>query len=70
MGSLNADEMKKELETKAKAALYRCQLSCKIGKDACEGIRIPEGVEREDWLFYQLFDAIQGLAEAMTESFK
>ncbi len=46
-------------------ALYRCKLSCKIGKDACEEKGIPEGVHRADWIYYQLFSALEDLAIAL-----
>ena len=46
-------------------ALYRCKLSCKIGKDACEGVNIPGDVRRKDWIFYQLFSAVEDMAIAL-----
>ena len=52
-------------KTKRERALYRCSLSCKIGKDACEDKGIPAGANKQDWLFYQLFSAIEEIAMAM-----
>jgi len=54
-------------KTKKARALYRATLSCKIGKDACEGRGIPSGVMREDWVFYQLFSALEEIARALGE---
>jgi hypothetical protein len=46
-------------------ALYRCRLTCKIGRDACDGRGVPEGVRREDWMAHLMFSAIDDLALAM-----
>jgi len=56
-----------EPKTKKARALYRATLSCKIGKDACEGLGIPSGVMREDWVLYQLFSALEEIARALGE---
>jgi hypothetical protein len=45
--------------------LYRCRLTCKLGRDACEGRGVPEGVRREDWMAHLMFSAIDDLALAM-----
>ena len=47
------------------SALYRCRLTCKTGRDACEGRGVPEGVRREDWMMHLMFSAIDDLALAM-----
>jgi hypothetical protein len=46
-------------------ALYRVKLSCSIGKKACEGVSIPSGIDKQSWLFYQLFSALEDMARAM-----
>ena len=51
--------------SKKEWALYRCRLSCGIGKRACERIDVPPSVDRGDWIFYQLFAAIEDLAVAV-----
>ena len=43
-------------------SLYRCKLTCSIGKKACENVGIPHGVRKEDWIMYQMFSAIEDLA--------
>lgn len=42
--------------------LYRCKLTCSIGRKACENVGIPCGVRKEDWIMYQMFSAIEDLA--------
>ena len=56
----------KKPRTKKECALYRCRLTCQIGKDACEGKGIPSDVRRKDWIFYQMFSALEDLALALT----
>lgn len=48
-------------------ALYRMKLTCHIGKSACEGKGVPQGLRQEDWRFYQLFCALEDLAEYLEE---
>lgn len=55
------------MKTKKQWAIYRCKLSCQVGKDACEGKDIPVKINPEDWKMYQLFCAISELAEAINQ---
>lgn len=57
----------KRPKTDKEWALYRCKLSCDIGKRACEGVGIPDGIKPESWTLYQLFAAIEDLALAMQD---
>jgi hypothetical protein len=51
---------------KANPALYRAELSCRIGKDLIEGkAKPPAGVTREEWLWFMLFSAIEDLAKGV-----
>jgi hypothetical protein len=50
-----------KLEIKSKP-LYRCKLTCCIGKKACENRDIPNGIHKNDWIMYQMFCAIEDLA--------
>jgi len=54
-----AAEYKREIKS---TPLYRCKLTCSIGKKACENVGIPKGVRKEDWIMYQMFSAIEDLA--------
>jgi hypothetical protein len=52
----------------ANPALYRAELSCRIGKDVIEGkVRPPPGVARSDWILYHLLSAVEDLARALNE---
>ena len=42
--------------------LYRCRMSCAIGKEASNGNGIPVAVSRDDWRWHLLFTAIDDLA--------
>jgi len=51
-----------------RGALYRAQLSCRIGRDVLVGkADTPSGVPRVAWALYQLFHALEDIAEAMEE---
>ena len=54
-------------ETKKEIALYRCKLSCKLGKDSCQGKGIPIKAEKNDWVMYHILSAIEDLAIAMED---
>ncbi len=54
-------------KTRKEVALWRCKATCRIGKKACEGIWVPEGINRQDWIQYQMFCALEDLARAMEE---
>jgi len=41
----------KRPKTKKEWAVYRCILTCSIGKKACENRQIPEGIDKKDWIF-------------------
>lgn len=51
-------------------SLYRCKLTCSIGKKACENVGIPHGVRKEDWIMYQMFSAIEDLAMHLERQMK
>jgi hypothetical protein len=57
----------KKPETKKEWAVYRCKITCQLGRNTCNGIQeIPAGIDRESWLLYNLFSAIENLAEAIS----
>lgn len=49
-------------------ALYRAELSARIGKGVIEGsANPPHGVTRTDWVLYQLLSAVEDLARGIAE---
>jgi hypothetical protein len=49
-------------------ALYRAQLSCKIGKDVIKGeTKPPDGTTKIEYALYLLCSAIEDIALAMEE---
>ena len=66
MGDKDVDKPKRP-ETKKERALYRASLSCHIGRDACESRGVPDGVNRDDWILYQLFSALEEIVRALGE---
>lgn len=49
--------------TEAELCAYRCQLSCKIGRDVLEGkIKTPAGVSPLEYAVFNLLHAIEELS--------
>ena len=58
----------KKPKTEAERAAYRCQLSCKVGRDALEGIsEPPPGVGRIEYALFNLLHAVEELSHAVTD---
>jgi hypothetical protein len=55
-------------QTPREMALYRVSLSCKIGRDALEGIGTPiQGVTATQYALFCLLHAVEDIAKAMGE---
>ena len=55
-------------KTPRQLALYRAELSCKVGRDAMEiGSRLPDGVTPTEWAVYNLLRAVEHIATALGE---
>ena len=55
-------------QTKREWALYRCKLSCKIGRDSLSEVsKPPEGYTSSEYTLYLLFHAVEELALALGE---
>jgi hypothetical protein len=55
--------MKRKPKTDNEWAAYRCQLSCKIGRDALEGkTKSPAGVSAMEYALYNLLHAVEELS--------
>ena len=65
---------KKKPQTEAEWAAYRCQLSCKIGRDVLEGrTKTPHGVTPLEYAVFNLLHAVEelskkGVPELMVEA--
>lgn len=52
-----------EPKTPDEWSAYRCQLSCKIGRDALEGkTKTPAGVSPLEWAVFNLLHAVEELS--------
>jgi len=61
---------KKKPQTPREWALYRCALSCKIGRDALDAGRSPvEGTPLVDWVLFNLLHAVEEIGKAMEHDF-
>ena len=53
----------KKPQTEAEWCAYRCQLSCKIGRDVLEGItKTPHGVTPLEYAVFHLLHAVEELS--------
>jgi hypothetical protein len=62
--------MKKKRKTQlpCNPNLYRCRLTCQIGRDCAGGKKAaPTGVLKWDWMFHLMFSAIDDLAIYLAE---
>ena len=54
----------KKPQTEAEWCAYRCQLSCKIGRDVLEGIaKTPHGVTPLEYAVFNLLHAVEELSK-------
>jgi hypothetical protein len=61
----------KKPETPAEWAAYRCQASCKLGRDMLEGIgHGQDGVGSLDHAFHALLHAVEDLSKQVAELMK
>ena len=52
----------------ANAALYRAELSCRVGKDVLRGQAAPApGFTAHEWVMYHLLSAVEDLARGLAE---
>ena len=62
--------MKDKPKTEAEWCAFRCQASCKIGRDALDGIKpIPDRPSIE-YAVYNLLNAVESLSKQVTELMK
>ena len=58
---------KKKPETPAEWAAYRCQASCKIGRDALDAIKPIQDRPSIEYAVYNLLHAVESLGKQVAE---
>lgn len=63
-----SNRQKVRSRTPAEWSAYRCQLSCRIGRDAIEGKMSPVGRSSLEYAVFNLLHATEELSQQITQS--